>query len=203
MRELAAIQEEAQRALDALGPNSSEQRAQVGRRVAARRDKLLEWMEKQVIDTNNRYGSLPESPLCYPYLTDLPKKMPGDEQEKVGLVQVLHWERHGESLSDTMEADAKGDINAWRRISRTAEDWRRIEFKKGGIKPFQGNMYHSDLMEIGLSFASGIEELTSEELADCFEVYCPCGKTHDADALKKQRARVIKVLRAALPAGNV
>jgi hypothetical protein len=198
MTELAEIQQEAR---IALGPDpTTELKAQVATQVTARRDKLLEWMDGQLIAINGRYGSLPPSPLCYPWLTDLPKKLPAEEREARGLFEWLHWERHGESLNRTMEADAGGDIGAWRRISRTAEDWRRVGFKKGKIKPFQGNPYHSDLLQFGLSFGSGMEKLTAEELADCFDFYCPCGKCHDADALKKQRARVIKLLKAALHA---
>lgn len=196
MTELAKIQQEARAA---LGPNpTTELQAQVAERVTAKRDKLSEWMDGQLIAINARYGSLPESPLCYPYLTDLPKTLPAEERETHGLFEWLHWERHGESLNKTIEADARGDIGAWRRISRTAEDWRRVGFRKGKIKPFQGNIYHADLMQLGLSFASGMEKLTAEELADCFEAYCPCGKIHDADALKKQRARLLRVLKQAL-----
>lgn len=197
MTELAEMQRET---LTALASKPIPQlRAQEAERVTARRNKVLEQMDRQIIAIEARYGSLPKSPLCYPYLTDRPKKMPDNERLAYGLFEMLHWERHGESLRDTTKADAGGDITAWRRISRTAEDWRRIDFNKGEIKPFQGNLYHRDLMEIGLSFASGIEKLTAEELADCFDAYCPCGKTHDADALKKQRARVLMALKAALP----
>jgi hypothetical protein len=50
-------------------------------------------------------------------------------------------------------------------------------------------------MELGLNL--GLDSLTDEELADCFDEMCPCGKDHDADALKKQRTRVRKQLQAA------
>jgi hypothetical protein len=43
--------------------------------------------------------------------------------------------------------------------------------------------------------------LSSEELADCFEELCSCGKFHDADALKKQRSRVLKDLERSLQQG--
>jgi hypothetical protein len=52
------------------------------------------------------------------------------------------------------------------------------------------------LLELGLHL--GLKLLSAEELADCFDEVCPCGKTHNADALKKQRARVLKDLETTL-----
>jgi len=64
------------------------------------------------------------------------------------------------------------------------------------VLPFKVDEIHSELIEIGLNL--GLGKLTAEELADCFRCLCPCGKAHDADALKKQRRRVEKQLHAAL-----
>jgi cytochrome b involved in lipid metabolism len=50
-------------------------------------------------------------------------------------------------------------------------------------------------MELGLNL--GLNVLTDEELADCFDEFCACGKAHDADALKKQRAHARKQLQLA------
>jgi hypothetical protein len=52
------------------------------------------------------------------------------------------------------------------------------------------------LLELGLHL--GLKVLSAEELADCFDEACPCGKTHNADALKKQRARVLNDLETTL-----
>jgi hypothetical protein len=64
------------------------------------------------------------------------------------------------------------------------------------FQQFKANSIHSDLLELGLHL--GLSELSAEELADCFEAVCPCGKEHTADALKKQRGRVQEDIDAAL-----
>jgi hypothetical protein len=63
------------------------------------------------------------------------------------------------------------------------------------VSAFKGNSDHCEILELGLNL--GLNALTAEELADCFEEVCPCGEPHDADALKKLRARVCKRLQAA------
>ena len=64
------------------------------------------------------------------------------------------------------------------------------------VPPFKVHEIHSDLIEIGLNL--GLGELTQQELADCFNSLCPCGKSHNFDALQRQRRRVEKQLQAAL-----
>jgi hypothetical protein len=44
----------------------------------------------------------------------------------------------------------------------------------------------------------GVERLTPEELVIFFDEYCPCGKVHDPDALKKVRNRFQKLLKRAI-----
>ena len=194
---LADILKEAKQAEDALGPHAGlEQRSQIARRVVAKRDELLQRFEKQIVDIDSRYKPLPASPLCFPYMTGLGQNNQSVENESRTLFEWLHWERHHESLQAAMEADKGGDISAWDRIARTAREWRTIVFKKGAIKPFQGGIYHQDIFEFGLSFASGLEKLTGEELADFFDYVCPCERIHDARALQKQRARLVKDLEA-------
>lgn len=46
-----------------------------------------------------------------------------------------------------------------------------------------------------------MKALSGEELADCFDEVCACGRSHDADALKKQRSRVLKDLETTLQEG--
>jgi len=199
MRELADIQKEADEALrDCASPDV---RAQVAKRVEMRRSKLDDEFEKSLRDAENKHGPLSPSKLCYPYLTVLSKNVPVEEKEPRGLFEWLHWERHHESLDKAEEADSHGDISAWDRIARTARDWRKILFNKGPIKPFQGGMYHQDIFQWGLSFESGMEKLTAEELASFFDNVCACGATHDARALRKQLARIVKDLEAAVQKG--
>lgn len=66
--------------------------------------------------------------------------------------------------------------------------------KKGPIKRFQGDVVHRQLLEMLLCFETA--PMTKEERADCADAFCACGKTHDPDALDKQRRRLKKQLQA-------
>lgn len=201
MLELETILEEAHQAEGAAGPNMSlGEKSRIAGRVVSRRDELMVRFDKKIAEIDNRHKPLPAAPLCYPYLTDLPKEMPSEQREAQTLFEWIHWERHHESASQDLAADTQGDLDAWQRLTRTGTDWRTISFKKGPIKPFQGGIYHQDLLQIGLSFASGMERLTAEELADFFDTYCPCGtEVHDSGALRKQCLRLVKDLEKTVP----
>ncbi len=60
------------------------------------------------------------------------------------------------------------------------------------VPGFKHDLDHGALIEIGLPL--GLDKLTAEELADCFDKVCFCGQEHSADALKKQRKRLIKAI---------
>jgi hypothetical protein len=203
MLELEAILEEAHRAEEVAGSNiSPREKSQIAARVVSRRDELMSQFDKKIKEIDDRHKPLDPSPLCYPYLslTDLPKEVSSKERDAQTLFEWIHWERHHESANKDAEADGQGDLDAFERLSRTGKDWRIITFNKGPIKPFQGGIYHQDIFQIGLSFASGMEKLTAEELADVFDTYCPCGtEIHDSRALRKQCLRLVKDLEKAVP----
>jgi hypothetical protein len=203
MVEFEAILEEARRSEEAAGPNmSSGQKLRIAARVVSSRDELTSRFDKKIAEIDNRHKPLEPSPLCYPYLslTDLPKEISHEERDAQTLFEWIHWERHHESAKKDAEADSQGDLDAFERLSRTGREWRIITFKKGPIKPFQGGIYHQDLLGMGLSFASGMEKLTAEELADFFDTYCPCDtEIHDSGALRKQCLRLIEDLERAVP----
>jgi hypothetical protein len=47
---------------------------------------------------------------------------------------------------------------------------------------------HFDLMMAGLDL--GLAAFAPEELADCFDALCPCGKVHDPENLSELRKRI-------------
>jgi len=162
--------------------------------IAARmvRDKvsLEQWFEERLRDINNRYSPIPYNPLAYNYLTLDPPKSDAE-----GILEYLHFHRHGESLRATETQDAKGDLDAWDKIARTQKDARILSFGKGPIKPFQEDVVHRQLLQLAICYER--EQLTAEELAQCFDTYCACPKkNHDADALRKMRDRFEAELRA-------
>lgn len=107
-----------------------------------------------------------------------------------GFMEQLHWQRYAEPLWIAVQKAEEGDLEAIDRVHRTQKDYTRAAFRLGGIKPVKADLDHAGMFDVGLPL--GLSTLTAEELADCFDEMCPCGKAHDADALKKQRARRIK-----------
>ena len=110
-------------------------------------------------------------------------------------LELLYWKRFGEPLWIALQKAEGGDLKAFGRVYRVAEDFERLRFGKGPIKTAKGDPDHGALLELGLDL--GLSIMGPEELADCFDIVCPCGKVHDADALKKQRSRKQKAIQKA------
>jgi hypothetical protein len=112
-----------------------------------------------------------------------------------GTLEWLCWRRFGQPLSALIAEEKEGSLEAHKRVLRVIDEFWRLLHGQGPLAPFKGHSKHSELMELGLSL--GLGTLTDDELADCFDEVCICGKVHDPDALKKQRARVRKQLQRA------
>jgi hypothetical protein len=159
-------------------------------RVAKETSQLEKWYEEKLADINRRHTPIPYNPIAYSYFTLDP---PISDLE--GIRDYLHFHRHGESLRATETKDAQGDLDAWDKISRTERDFRILAFGKGTITPFQEDAVHRQLLQLVICYEH--ERLTAEELAQCFDKYCACGKeNHDTDALRKMRDRFEVELRA-------
>lgn len=123
--------------------------------------------------------------------------LPPSQQEK--LEQVRDWfffKRNRTPRWLALEKEKEGDLKAHKQLARAEDEFWRLANGHGPVPPFKVDQAHTDLLELGLHL--GLKLLTAEELADCFEEVCSCGKPHDADALKKQRARVLRDLETAL-----
>jgi hypothetical protein len=123
--------------------------------------------------------------------------LPASPQEK--LEQVVDWlffKRNRTPRWLALEREKDGDLKAHKQLARAEDEVWRLANGHGPVTRFKVDQTHTDLLELGMHL--GLKVLTAEELADCFEEVCPCGKFHDADALKKQRARVLKDLETAL-----
>jgi hypothetical protein len=153
------------------------------------------WMDERLIDIDKRYRPFPSNPLAYSYLTlDPPSSIPQ------GIFDWLHFQRHGESNQATTMRDAQGDIEAWDKLSRTERDLRIVAFGKGPIDGFKCDLIHRQLLELAIAFEN--ERLTADELAECFNTYCACGKEeHGADTVRKLRARLETELKTSSDAG--
>jgi|HubBroStandDraft_2_1064218.scaffolds.fasta_scaffold34902_1 hypothetical protein len=126
--------------------------------------------------------------------------LPPSPQEK--LEQVLDWfffKRNRTPRWLALEKEKEGNLKAHKQLVRANDEFCRMLNGHGQVPRFKVDQFHTDLLELGLHL--GLQVLSSEELADCFEELCICGKFHDADALKKQRSRVLKDLETALQEG--
>jgi hypothetical protein len=145
--------------------------------------KIMNRLSGKVQEIWSRYPELksPTGGLLYSSSSDL----------RLGDLEHLHWRRHRRPLHQDRTSAQADDLGAFGRMNRTNDDY--IHWRRGqNVKDFQIDTDHWTLLEMG--FDLGLNKLSSEELADCFDAVCPCGCPHDADALKKQRER----LRAAL-----
>lgn len=108
--------------------------------------------------------------------------------------RVLDWfffKRYRIPRFHAIELEKKGNLKAHEQLIRAKDEcWRLFHGHGRQLPRFKVSLIHSDLLELGLPH--GILKLTADELAGCFDEVCPCGKSHNADALKKQRARVVK-----------
>ena len=97
------------------------------------------------------------------------------------------WNRYGKTFKQLLEEDRNGVRQSSLGVFGGIEtDPENIEFKR--------DREHQVLIQYGLSL--GIESISAEELADCFDELCPCGKTHSPENLRKLRARVVEFLAA-------
>ncbi len=187
----ADAQRECERGLASLGRSAdSNGKKEILDKFKQRQIELGKWTYQKLVDIQDRYGALKYDPLAYSYLSFNPEST-DDER---GIFELIHWERHGESLERTTELVTKHDVGALRRYHRTEEDYFRRVTDNGPIKPFKGDLAHRELLELILCFQ--MEPLTKEERADCADDYCPCGKVHDPGALDKQFRRLKKKLQA-------
>ena len=173
--EWAEIYKEMCTALSALGPNPA---SELTDNIWARTEKGLAQLT----------GKLPNQ-LRSKYIITL-----GCTTEDEELFAWMCWRRFRKPLWKLVQEEWDGSVKAAKNLVRLREDWQQLE-RGQKLKPFKGHLDHRQILEVGLSL--GLEKLTAEELADCFDQICPCGENHDADAMKKHRARVSKEVQTA------
>jgi hypothetical protein len=189
-RRWSQLQIECGQQLEAAGSDvSPDVRKEIVTRFTKERDRLETWVEEKLVGINKRFTPIPYNPVAYGYFTLDPST--SDSQ---GLREYIHFHRHGESLEVTEAKDAGEDIKAWDKIARTEKDLRILAFGKGPIAPFKEDTIQRQLLQLVICYER--ERLTAEELAECFDNYCACGReNHEADSLRKMRDRFEAELR--------
>lgn len=121
--------------------------------------------------------------------------------EEVGMLEFLHFNRHGMPLAPDLHLARAREPDGWKRLIQTEQDYATVFCAAGRVKASKADPAHADVFLHGIGL--GLEDLTEEELADFFDRYCWCGNVHEGKALKKQYKRMIRNFFAnAAPAGS-
>jgi hypothetical protein len=86
-------------------------------------------------------------------------------------------------------------VTRFHQVLRDFDKWHLGKLNPNLLN-LKRNADHHALFEMGLTL--GLDKLTGEELAYCFDDVCPCALTkrgHSSEALKKLRARIAQQLR--------
>jgi hypothetical protein len=151
--------------------------------------KLEAHTERQLEEIHRRYsGTVPPDPNTFAAQTIFSKEALAGKTDEQGIAELLHWERHKTPLVQDVQKMEARNGEAARRVLQTGLEYEALRCEQKRPKPFKGNLEHSNMFETLYGF--GLERLTSEELAEFFDTYCPCEtETHDPDSLRKHRAR--------------
>jgi hypothetical protein len=90
--------------------------------------------------------------------------------------------------------EMQGDAAAGRKLVEVMHIrnlWLHGQLPRGGLR-FKTNVHHNMLGTFGL--AAGLNELTSTELADFFDEYCPCGEIHSSEVMRRLREKLCSML---------
>ena len=172
-------------ALKLLGPNPPKE-------LAEEKWRRFEWKTTQIFVQHPGCVQPPEN--YFPVQTmfsDAARESVSDTQ---GVVEWIHWRRHGTTLEDDVKK-MRVDYEASLRVQRTYSDVEALRFGHA-IEPFKGKQEHADIFDFGIGL--GLELLTPTELSDLFAEYCPCGcDDHSPDTLSHFRERFLERLEQA------
>ncbi len=106
----------------------------------------------------------------------------------------LAWSKYGKTIIELVEEDKAGHEKSSKQLASVTKEYQ--DWRYGKLDPNQlrskFDYHHLSMMRMCLDL--GIETLTQEELADCFDEICTCGGTHDPESLRKVRARIIEMM---------
>lgn len=106
----------------------------------------------------------------------------------------LAWNKYGRSIVEIIEGDQAGDEQSSRQLASVTKDYQAWRY--GKLDPnkmrFKFDSDHIQLLQAGSHL--GLESLSPEELADCFDALCLCGRSHDPDNLRKLRTRLAETM---------
>ncbi|MGB9403721.1 MAG: hypothetical protein WCA98_09275 [Candidatus Acidiferrales bacterium] len=108
------------------------------------------------------------------------------------MIHWLCWFRYGKTFEQLKAEHEAGNFKAAKQFHALGLEFDK--WKLGRLDPntlkFKIDQDHFDLMAHGLDL--GLENLSPQDLANCFDELCPCGRPHDPENLRKLRARIVK-----------
>jgi hypothetical protein len=114
--------------------------------------------------------------------------------EEQFLLGWLAWSKCGKTIVELVEGDEAGDEKSSRQLASVTKDYQDWRYGKLDPNRLRSKFDYHHLSTLRMCLDLGIETLTQEELADCFDEVCTCGETHDAENLRKLRTRVIEMM---------
>jgi hypothetical protein len=125
-------------------------------------------------------------------LTDAPEG--GTMSEGQFTLGWLAFNKFEKSIVELVGGNAAGDEKSSRQLLSVQRDFQAWRYGKLDVNKmrFKFDNHHILIMQAGLEL--GLRDLSPDELADCYDELCNCGKTHDPENMNKLRARVIKII---------
>jgi hypothetical protein len=106
----------------------------------------------------------------------------------------LAWSKFGKTIMELAEGDKTGHEKSSKQLASVTKDYNNWRYGKLNPNQLRSKFDYNHLTVLRCGLDLGIETLTQEELADCFDEICTCGETHDAESLRKLRTRVIEMM---------
>ena len=112
--------------------------------------------------------------------------------ESSGVFRMLVFLKHGLTFRELIwQIDIEKDPRAHRKLMAVHRDY--WHFKTGSrFDNFKLKFAYDHFQIIAQGFDFGLAELTPEELGECLDEICPCGRKHSTEYLKKVRSQIKK-----------
>lgn len=180
-----------------LSRSGSEEDRQESQRLIRNPPPELVEEAQRVGDEFHRSGKKLDSSISAIFKIDESSPATLDLSDEDYMLAWFAWNRYGRTFKQLLDEDHNGVRQSSMRVLAVSRDYQRWRY--GELDPekakFKLDREHQVLIRYGLAF--GIEALSAEELAECFDELCPCGKTHFPENLRKLRTRVVAFLDAA------
>jgi hypothetical protein len=162
------------------------------------RNPPLEMIEEaqRVGDEFQRSGKKINSSISAIFATDAGVSGTSEISDEDYMLAWFAWNRYGKTCKQLLEEDRNGVRRSSVRVLTIRRDYQRWRYNELDPEKARFKLAHEHQVLLRYGLAFGIGELSPEELADCFDELCPCGKIHFPENLRKLRTRVLAFLDA-------